>query len=83
MKPEKGAVIEKLPENTPTSRVFHAGTKFDDAGLMVVSGGRVLCAVGLGESIVQAQQAAYEAARGVEFDGMQMRSDIGYRAIGR
>ena len=83
MKPEKGAVIEQLPENTDEVHVFHAGTKVDDDGLTVVSGGRVLCVVGLGESIAKAQKAAYEAAKSVRFDGMQMRSDIGYRAVAR
>lgn len=83
MKPEKGAVIEQLPENTNEVHVFHAGTKVDDDGLTVVSGGRVLCVVGLGESIAKAQKTAYEAAKSVRFDGMQMRSDIGYRAVAR
>ena len=83
MKPEKGAVIEQLPENSEEVHVFHAGTKIDDDGLTVVSGGRVLCVVGLGESIAKAQKTAYEAMKSVHFDGMQMRSDIGYRAIGR
>ena len=83
MKPEKGAVIEQLPENTDEVHVFHAGTKVDDDGLTVVSGGRVLCVVGLGESIAKAQKTAYEAAKYVRFDGMQMRSDIGYRAVAR
>lgn len=83
MKPEKGAVIGQLPENTDEVHVFHAGTKVDDDGLTVVSGGRVLCVVGLGESIAKAQKTAYEAAKSVRFDGMQMRSDIGYRAVAR
>lgn len=83
MKPEKGAVIEQLPENADEVHVFHAGTKVDDDGLTVVSGGRVLCVVGLGESIAKAQKTAYEAAKSVRFDGMQMRSDIGYRAVAR
>ncbi len=81
--PEKGAVIDQLPENTADARVFHAGTKTDADGRVVVSGGRVLCAVGLGAPLAQAQASAYALARGVRFDGMQMRSDIGWRAIGR
>lgn len=63
--------------------VFHAGTALNEEGLTVVSGGRVLCVVGLGESIAAAQKSAYAAARQVKFDGMQMRSDIGYRALNR
>ena len=81
--PEKGAVIEELPGNTAEQMVFHAGTALNEEGLTVVSGGRVLCVVGLGESIAAAQKSAYAAARQVKFDGMQMRSDIGYRALNR
>ena len=80
--PEKGAVIT-LPENTADSRIFHAGTKTDEQGRVVVSGGRVLCAVGLGSPLAQAQMMAYKLADGVKFDGMQMRRDIGWRAINR
>ena len=82
-RPEKGAVIEALPEDNAETHVFHAGTALDDEGLTIVSGGRVLCVVGLGDTVKAAQERAYEAAHQVKFDGMQMRSDIGYRAIGR
>ena len=82
-KPEKGAVIEKLPADTADVHVFHAGTKIDADGLTVVSGGRVLCVAGLGATVKDAQTAAYKAAGEVKFDGMQMRSDIGYRAVAR
>ncbi len=81
--PEKGAVIDKLPANDDEHIVFHAGTKINDKGECVVSGGRVLCVVGLGENITQAQKKAYEAADQVHFEGAQMRRDIGYRAIAR
>lgn len=83
VKPEKGAVIEELPADTADTHVFHAGTALTAEGLTVVSGGRVLCAVGLGRTVAEAQKKAYEAAHGVKFDGMQMRSDIGWRALGR
>lgn len=81
--PEKGAVIDQLPENTADARVFHAGTKTAENGDILVSGGRVLCAVGLGAPLEAAQKSAYALAHGIHFDGMQMRSDIGWRAIGR
>jgi len=81
--PKKGALIEALPENDATHLVFHAGTKLDAEGRMVVSGGRVLCVVGLGEDFRSAQRCAYEAADAVRFEGLQMRRDIGYRAIDR
>ena len=81
--PKKGAVIEKLPANDATHQIFHAGTKLNSEGKMVVSGGRVLCAVGLGNTFQEAQDAAYESAKAVQFAGVQYRSDIGYRAIAR
>jgi phosphoribosylamine--glycine ligase len=83
VKPEKGAVIEELPADTADTHVFHAGTALTAEGLTVVSGGRVLCAVALGKTLADAQKKAYETAHGVKFDGMQMRSDIGWRALGR
>ncbi len=78
--PEKGAEITSLPTNTADLMVFHAGTKAVD-GKTVVSGGRVLCVVGLGDDIRAAAQKAYEGVKQVHFDGMQYRSDIGYRAL--
>ncbi len=78
--PEKGAEITTLPQNTADMTVFHAGTK-DADGKTVVSGGRVLCVVGLGETVKEAAAKAYEGVRGVHFDGMQYRTDIGYRAM--
>jgi phosphoribosylamine--glycine ligase len=62
--------------------VFHAGTQMKD-GQVVTSGGRVLCVTALGGTLKLAQQQAYEAIRGIHFDGMQYRSDIGYRALTR
>ena len=81
--PEKGAVITDLPCNDADHHLFHAGTAKNAKGELVVAGGRVLCAVGLGDTLHKAHDAAYEAAREVRFDGMQMRSDIGFRALGK
>jgi phosphoribosylamine---glycine ligase len=63
-------------------KVFHAGTA-QTAGATVTSGGRVLCAVGLGDTVSEAQRAAYALVDSICFDGMQFRRDIGYRAIER
>lgn len=81
--PEKGAEITGLPAEDDAHIVFHAGTSLNDEGKTVVNGGRVLCAVGLGDDIALAQKAAYEAADQIAFEGRQMRRDIGYRAIAR
>ena len=78
--PQKGAEITKLPSNTDSMMVFHAGTKAVD-GKTIVSGGRVLCVVGLGDDVRAAAQMAYEGVKAVHFEGMQYRSDIGYRAM--
>jgi phosphoribosylamine--glycine ligase len=42
----------------------------------------VLCVTGLGDSIKMAQRRAYQAVDQIRFDGMQLRRDIGFRAIG-
>ena len=67
---------------TLPGKVFHAGTAMQD-GNVVTSGGRVLCAVGLGDTVGDAQRAAYTLAAKVHFEGMQYRRDIGHRAITR
>jgi len=79
----KGDVIS-LPDNDGADRkVFHAGTKLDDAGNTVTAGGRVLCATALGNSVGEAQAQAYELIKQISWKGMFCRSDIGYRAIAR
>lgn len=80
MHPRKGDAITGLPADSLESMVFHAGTTEQD-GKVLTSGGRVLCVTALGDSVRQAQQKAYAAVAGVQFDGMQYRKDIGYRAI--
>ena len=82
MNPRKGDAITGLPQDTDDVVVFHAGTQMKD-GQVVTSGGRVLCVTALGGTLKLAQQQAYEAIRGIHFDGMQYRSDIGYRALTR
>lgn len=81
--PRKGDVITGLPAETADSMVFHAGTTFNDSKQVVSHGGRVLCAVGLGDSVKMAQQKAYAVADAIHFDGSQLRRDIGSKAINR
>ncbi|MBI1175629.1 MAG: phosphoribosylamine--glycine ligase [Sideroxydans sp.] len=78
--PRKGDVITGLPRKLDDAHVFHAGTTLQD-GKVVTSGGRVLCAVALGDMVKLAQMRAYEIADGIHFDGCQMRRDIGWRAL--
>ena len=79
----KGDEISGLPtEETPGERVFHAGTK-TASGKVVTSGGRVLCATALGNTVSEAQQRAYALADRIQWNGVFYRKDIAYRAIER
>jgi len=79
--PRKGDLITGLPAEADDAVVFHAGSELDDEGKPRTSGGRVLCVTALADSVRQAQQRVYDVTRGIHFDGMQYRRDIGYRAI--
>ncbi len=60
---EKGKMISGLPDiGTSGALVFHAGTAMNDEEV-VTSGGRVLCVVGLGNSVADARDMAYEQGR--------------------
>jgi phosphoribosylamine--glycine ligase len=78
----KGDIITGLPVETPDSKVFHAGTTEKD-GHIVTNGGRVLCAVALGDTVAEAQKQAYQLVDQIHWKGMYCRRDIGYRAIAR
>jgi phosphoribosylamine--glycine ligase len=78
--PRKGDVIDAIPADTPECITFHAGTRLVD-GKLVTSGGRVLCVVGLGDSIKMAQKQAYDAVDQIHFNGAQLRRDIGWRGL--
>jgi phosphoribosylamine---glycine ligase len=70
-------VAARLP-----GKVFHAGTRLED-GRVLTNGGRVLCAVGLGDDVRGAQRAAYALADVIDWRGKQYRRDIGWRAVAR
>jgi phosphoribosylamine---glycine ligase len=82
LSPRKGDAITGLPQDTDDVVVFHAGTQMAD-GQVLTSGGRVLCVTALGGTLKLAQQQAYDTIKGIHFDGVQYRTDIGYRAIAR
>ena len=63
-------------------KVFHAGTRAHGAQI-VTAGGRVLCAVGLGDTVAAAQAQAYELVHAIHWNLVQYRRDIGNRAIER
>jgi phosphoribosylamine--glycine ligase len=67
----------KLP-----GKVFHAGTRREGSQVLT-AGGRVLCAVGLGQSVGAAQAQAYDLVHAIHWNLVQYRRDIGFRAIAR
>ena len=80
---DKGDVISGLDDTeTDTTKVFHAGTAEKD-GNVVTNGGRVLCAVALGNSVTEAQQRAYQLVDRISWNNVYYRTDIGHRAIAR
>jgi phosphoribosylamine---glycine ligase len=78
----KGDVIHGLEDAAELAEVTHAGTARRD-GALVTAGGRVLNVTALGATAAEARDRAYDAARRIEFEGMQMRSDIAERAVDR
>ncbi len=78
-----GDVITGAEPAPPGTEVTHAGTARRDDGALVTAGGRVLNVTALGEDLSAARSAAYAGARSIEFDGLQMRTDIARRAADR
>lgn len=79
----KGSIISGLPEHETTGKkVFHAGTSLKD-NQVVTSGGRVLCATALGETVTEAQQQAYQLLKQINWQDVYYRNDIAWRAIAR
>ena len=76
-----GVRIGGLAEMPPGVLIFHAATKFEPGIGLVTDGGRVVTAVGLGESAAQARQTALSGARQVRFEGAFFRSDIAGEAV--
>ena len=78
----KGKIISGLgaASEVPGVRIFHAGTTLID-GLPATDGGRVLGVTAIGDTLADAQKAAYEAVSKIGFPGMFYRKDIGDKAI--
>lgn len=79
---ENGQPIHGLEEaaSIDGAMIFHAGTARRDRQI-VTAGGRVLTVVGRGQSYRDAIDTAYRAAGLISFDGMQLRRDIGQKAL--
>ena len=80
----RGDVIGGLEEAAALDgvEITHAGTALS-GGEVVTAGGRVLNVTGLGTSAADARRRAYDAADRISFEGKQMRTDIGSRAVAR
>jgi phosphoribosylamine--glycine ligase len=78
-----GDVITGLDVVPERVEVTHAGTALRDDGQVVTAGGRVLSVTALAPTPGAARDAAYAAARAIEFEGRQMREDIALRAVQR
>ncbi|WP_034964243.1 phosphoribosylamine--glycine ligase [Campylobacter showae] len=75
--PKAKISVKNVPEN---SHIAYAGVS-EQGGEIYADGGRVLVCIGLGKSIKQAQQKAYELCENVEFDGAQYRKDIAWQML--
>jgi phosphoribosylamine--glycine ligase len=76
-----GEPIASIPAEDSDSKVFHAGTRLDADGHIISNGGRVLCAVSMGESVARAQQQAYQIVAEIDWPNAYFRTDIGFKAI--
>ena len=79
---EKGKVILGIDEAEALDdvTVFHAGTSVNNDGELVTAGGRVLNVVALGDTFEEARELAYRACALINFEGKQLRMDIGKKA---
>jgi len=81
--PARGAGITLPVVRPPDTLLFHAGTTRAADGSLRVSGGRVLCATGLGADVASAAAASRELAQAVQYEGKIFRRDIGWREAAR
>lgn len=73
MEPKKGMEVKIEGEGL----YFFAGVSKKD-GKMVVSGGRVVHSVGIGKTLKEAREKAYEGVSKVKFEGAFYRKDIAH-----
>lgn len=82
--PRTGDPISGLDEvdgSDGSAYVLHAGTKLDDEGTLVSSGGRVLSVVGLGTDLENAREVAYAGVNKIDLPGSHHRTDIALKAL--
>ena len=80
---EKGKRISGIQDAEALKgvKVYHAGTKLRDDGSIETAGGRVLNVTALAPDFTEARDLAYKACDLIDFEGKQLRRDIGARAL--
>ena len=78
----KGDAITGIPNDNDFSKTFHAGTA-NNGDSIITNGGRVLCSVGLGKNVTEAQKNAYSVVDKIHWNDCYFRNDIAYRAVDR
>lgn len=78
--PRTGAPISGIEGLGAGTELFHAATALVD-GRLVTAGGRVLTVCARAPSLEEAQRRVYGAVASIHFEGMQLRHDIGERAV--
>jgi phosphoribosylamine--glycine ligase len=79
--PKTGAIISGISEAEKLGlTVFHAGTKSNESGEILVNGGRVLSVTATGSDLSDARHQIYAGIERIEFDGEHHRSDIALKA---
>ena len=79
--PVSGAIISGIDQAQENGTlVYHAGTKTNEAGELLVNGGRVLSVTALGSDLAVARSQAYAGVERIRFDGEHHRSDIALKA---
>ncbi|MBR4741348.1 MAG: phosphoribosylamine--glycine ligase, partial [Desulfovibrio sp.] len=61
-------------------KVFHCGTEYKD-GILIQSGGRILCVTALGKDLAEAQAQAYAVAEKIQIEDSFYRHDIGAKGM--
>jgi len=80
----KGTAIT-LPQNNGNNdtKIFHAGTSFNDQGTLIANGGRVLNITAKADTITKATEQAYEIIKAIHWPESFYRQDIAYKEIKR
>ena len=76
-----GDVIEGAEPGREAEGILHAGTARNAAGELVSAGGRVLNVIGVGDTLEEARDKAYETIKTIKLEGSHYRTDIALPAV--